>query len=165
MWESRTVMHLSSHWGLEDPSGFQSSLCVCLSESLSLCFYVSLVVRIDFWWIFLWPVIALRTCGHRPWGPQYNRDSILCPSVRPSFFVRGPFWFLYLYSIFLILEIITVAITITSVRVQHRDEFIPTLRSSIPQWGPVKLMCLSVCLSMSLSGILCHLLEVKERGP
>ena len=30
-------MHLSSHWGPEDPSGVQSSLCVSLSFHLSIC--------------------------------------------------------------------------------------------------------------------------------
>ena len=33
---------------------------------------------------------------------------------------------------------------ISSVGVQHRDAF-------IPQWGPVKLMCLSLCLSVVFS--------------
>ena len=45
---------------------------------------------------------------------------------------------------------ITITITITSVD-PERDAFIPTQRSGGPRWGPVELICLSVCLYIHLS--------------
>ena len=45
MWGSCAVRHLSPHWGTEDPSGVQSSLCVSIYVSLS----VSLSIYIFFW--------------------------------------------------------------------------------------------------------------------
>ena len=75
------------------------------------------------------------------------RNSIICLSVQLS---TGILRF-FLYSIFLILEMIMITITITSVRVHRRDSYIPTLGSEGPQWYPVKLLRLSIYLSDALS--------------
>ena len=45
-------------------------------------------------------------------------------------------------------------ITITSVGFQRCNAFIPTLGSEGPQWGPVKLMCLSLRLYVWSSALL-----------
>ena len=45
----------------------------------------------------------------------------------------------------------TINITITSVGVQISNAFIPTLGSSVPQWGSVDLICPSVSLSVCTS--------------
>ena len=44
-----------------------------------------------------------------------------------------------------------VFVLISSVGVQRHNSFIPTLGSGGPQRGPFELMCLSVCLSVSMS--------------
>ena len=40
--------------------------------------------------------------------------------------------------------VVFVFVLTSSVGVQRRDEFIPTLGSGGPQWGPVKVICLYV---------------------
>ena len=47
-----------------------------------------------------------------------------------------------------------------SVGVQRRAAFIPTLGSEGPQWHPVKLVCISVSLSLLLFGCTHFLKEI-----
>ena len=46
---------------------------------------------------------------------------------------------------------ITITFTNTGVGVQHSDEFIPTMGSEGPHWGPVEIMCLCLCPYVSMS--------------
>ena len=63
--------------------------------------------------------------GHGFKSPEWQYNMSVHPSVH--LVVRGPF------AIF-------VFVLISSVGVQRRDAFIPTLGSKGTQWGPVKLM-------------------------
>ena len=72
---------------------------------------------------------------------------------------------------------ITITINITSLGVHHRNLFIPKLVSRVPQWGQVKIICLSIflyvcmslfmslCLYISLSGHPCRFLVVIKVQP
>ena len=116
------------------------SLSFCLSVYLSIYLSVCRVVCISFWKKSPLPVIACSSYVHRTWVPQYNiYRSIICPyvctSVQAS--VCRPF------AVFLF-------VFISSVGVQSRGVFIPTLGYRVPQWGPVYLICPSVFLCVSL---------------
>ena len=118
-------------------SQYYMSVClyICLSISLYLCLSVSLSGH---------PHICLTiirvACNFlqrmRPQDILSNplSGSITCPSVHPSVcpFVRDSF------------RIFVFAIN-SSVGVQRRNSFIPILGSKVPQWGPVELLCLSLC--------------------
>ena len=125
-------MHLSSYWGPKDSSGFQSRFCVCVSVQLNVC----QVVRVNLWQTFFLPVVVCSACGHRPWCqiPQWQYNMCVYPSLQ---LFTGILMFLYLYSIVLIIEMITIYINITSVWFQVFDVFIPTLGYKGPHWGPV----------------------------
>ena len=146
-------MNLFPHCGPPYPSGVQSSLCVYLYVYLCLC----LGFCVTFWK----SKSVARNCVHymRPQATGSNplRGSIIflyvhpsthppvrpstrssgCPSGFPQTFCN----FLYLYSIVLILQMITITINITSLGVQSCDAFIPSLGYGGPQWGQFKLIC------------------------
>ena len=100
-------INLSPQWGPEDPSGFQSSLCVCLSVRSFLCPFVRM--------FFGNHKSAAHNCLQRmrpqTTGSNPLSDSIIFPSICPSICPQAFFYF----SILLI----------SSVGVQHQDAFIP----------------------------------------
>ena len=101
----------------------------------------------------------------KPKATGYNplSGSIICPSVRPV--VCGPFSiFVFVFNSFNNIEMLTITITITSVGVHRCDVFIPVLGYGGPPWGPVKIMCLYVYMSLSLSLCLYICLSVPMSG-
>ena len=88
--------------------------------------------------------IRLQAMGSNPLS-----GSIICPSVRTPVHpvVRGPFS-------------VIVFVFISCVGFQRRDSFIPTVGSSGPQWGPVDIIRMCVCFSVSLFGFPRHLLGI-----
>ena len=83
-------------------------------------------------------------------GSNTLSGSIICLSVCLVF--HEPFAFF-------------VFVLISSVVVQNRGAFIPILGSRLPQWGTVELVCLSLCISVSLYGCLHQFLVIKARSP
>ena len=109
-------------------SGVQSSLYVrlyiCLSVFPSISLYICLYLCLFFRVAFCKSKHTARNCVQhiRPQAPWSNtlNGSILCPSVRSSTVLLQIF-----YSIVLILDMITIAITITSVGFHNNNAFIP----------------------------------------
>ena len=81
----------SPHWGLEDPSGVQLRLCLCVYVYLSLCLSISMYICLS-----VWPYVSLfgdhksvsRNCAQRmqpqATGSNTLSGNIICPSIRPS---------------------------------------------------------------------------------
>ena len=142
-----------TQWGTVKLICMSTSSSLFLSLCMSLCLSIWLSVS-----IFGNQSTACRICRLMP-GVNSLSGSITCLSVRPYVrssicpVVHGTFVIFYLYSTVLILEMITITITITSVGVQSCGEFVPVLGSKGPQWGPVKLMYVrfSTCPPLSLS--------------
>ena len=137
-------MHLSVHWVLDDPSGVELSLYVCIYVFMYVCLYLCMVVHAPFF-----VINAASNCAQNMWSQVMGQNPLsgsrICLSIH--LFICGPF-------------VIFLFLLIPSVGVQHRNGFIPTLEPKGPQWGPVELICPSLCLFVFLSGRPRRFLEI-----
>ena len=130
-------------------------LSVCMYVSTSFHLSVSLSGRLHH---FLVIICADRKFAQRmrpqDMGSNPLSGSIICPPVRSSAhpFVHQIFAnFVFVFNSFNNLEMITITINITSVGVQRRNTFIPTLGSSQAYMSVPPSNCSSVRTSLCLS--------------